>query len=92
MATAHDGMRERRFSLKQRKRLMPIWSKVVFAAVMTAALGACTVPTEPTATAFSRNVGPGSSVTGPNDGMGSPNAGDDSVPGVSAATSRSGGK
>ena len=70
---------------------MLIWSRLMFTAAIVSAVAACSMPTEPTATAFSRNVGPGSSMTGPNDGMGSPNSGDDVVPGVSAASSRTGG-
>jgi hypothetical protein len=49
-------------------------------------VGGCTLPTEPSLSAFQRNVGPGSSVSGiPDDNKGSPNGGNTRVPGVSSA-------
>jgi hypothetical protein len=54
--------------------------------LMASLLCSCTLPTGPTPSAFLRNVGPGSTVTGiPDDNKGSPNGGNTRVPGVSSA-------
>lgn len=61
--------------------------KLLFALAVFQVVG-CTTPTQPRFTAFQRNVGPGSTVTGiPSDGHGTPNGGDTQVPGVSSAGS-----
>jgi hypothetical protein len=61
--------------------------KLATSLVLAAALlSGCTLPTEPTLSAFQRNVGPGSSVTGiPDDNKGPPDSGNTRVPGVSSA-------
>jgi hypothetical protein len=53
-----------------------------------ALLGGCMVPAQPPATAFQRNVGPGSAVGGvAMSDMGRGTPGDEDVPGVSTAGS-----
>jgi hypothetical protein len=71
---------------KARPRLMNTRTRCVLAVAITVQLGGCNSMLQPQATAFQRNVGPGSSVSGrpSNDGgRGSP--GDELVPGVSVA-------
>ncbi len=52
---------------------------------------ACSGPVQPTVSAFQRNVGPGSTVTGQaRDALGSPNSGNTRVLGVSSAGSLGG--
>lgn len=64
---------------------MKIRTTSLLCLAVAAIAGGCTT-TQPSLTAFQRNVGPGSTVTGvPSDSRGTPNSGDTQVPGVSSA-------
>ena len=67
---------------------MNMWAKLALLALVVALPGACATATPPKLTAFQRNIGPGSSVSGlPTSDVGRGTPGDEEVPGVSSGRS-----
>lgn len=67
---------------------MSMRAKLALLALVVVLPGACATATPPKLTAYQRNIGPGSSVTGqPRSDVGRGTPGDEDVPGVSSGRS-----
>ncbi len=59
--------------------------RFITATLAAVLLSACSVGTQPSRSAYSRNMGPGSGIAGPESDLGSFNSGNTYVPGAPAA-------